>query len=355
MKGVNKFMNKKVIPVTSPNNFIAYKPFDASRISILLAQETLCKEIYENFLYFRIEKKVNNKEINLDCHFNEEFSSIGVKKIPTDVIKDLNIEFIKFCKISLERDFYIFLPIETSEITNYINYKKKLIPHHIFIYGYNDDKKVFYCSEFFSFSEAPYSSQIVTYQEMEAAYYKLQSLQKSNVMDNEWAQWMKDIQLLHSFTEYIDKFDIKRLIIGLQNYLDGNDCSGNKNYIKDVYYGFAIYDLVAEYIKEKLISYQKNFDIRCFTLIFYRFHYMKLQTIFIKENYVVYGSDIQFFIDSYSDIEKEAYIMLNLIIKFTISEKKDILIRVCDLMERIKRNDLVVTRSYIECLKSIKS
>lgn len=32
-------MNKKVMQVKSPNSFIAYKPFNASRISILLAKE----------------------------------------------------------------------------------------------------------------------------------------------------------------------------------------------------------------------------------------------------------------------------------------------------------------------------
>lgn len=34
-----KFMNKKVMQVKSPNSFIAYKLFNASRISILLAKE----------------------------------------------------------------------------------------------------------------------------------------------------------------------------------------------------------------------------------------------------------------------------------------------------------------------------
>lgn len=346
-------MDKKVLPVAEPNNFIAYKPFDASRIAILLAQESLCKEIYENFLHFRIEKKVINGNINLDCHFNEEFSSIGVKKVPTDIIKDLNIDFITFCKVSIERNFYIFLPIDTSEITNYLNYKKDLIPHHIFIYGYDDEKNVFYCAEFFSFSNSPYSFQTVTYQEMEAAYLKLQSILKSNTMNNEWAQWMKDIQLLKSFTEYVDKFNVKRLIIGLQNYLNENDCAGNKNYIKDVYYGSAIYELVLEYINDNLINNQKDFDIRCFALIFYRFHYMKLQTVFIKENYCLSSKYIQYFINRYLKLEKEAQVILSLTIKFRISGEKNLLYKVSALIKKIKKNDLYITKEYIECLKTI--
>ena len=53
-------MTEKILPVKLPNDVIAYKPFDASRLSILLAQEPVCKEMYENFLHFRIEKKENN-------------------------------------------------------------------------------------------------------------------------------------------------------------------------------------------------------------------------------------------------------------------------------------------------------
>lgn len=346
-------MNKKILPVACPKDFMAYKPFDASRIAILLAQERLCKEIYEKFLHFRIEKKINVVNIELDCHFNEEFSSIGIKKIPTDLIKDLNIDFITFCKNSLRRDFYVFLPIETSEISNYINYKKKLIPHHIFIYGYNDDKEVFYCSEFFSFSELPYSFQMVSYQEMEAAYYKLQNMLKNNEMEYESEEWLKDIQLLHSFTDYVDKFNINRVINGLQNYLNEKDYSGNKNYIKDVYYGFAIYDLVVEYVNENLIrnsNASNDFDIRCFVLIFYRFHYMKLQTVFIKENYTIYNNDKQLFTDKYSRIEEEALRMLNLTIKYKISGEKNILVKVINYLEKIKKSDLVVTRKYIDYL-----
>lgn len=341
------------MPVVSPNDFIAYKPFDASRISILLAQEILCKEIYENFLHFRIEKKVTNGSIELDCHFNEEFSSIGVKKVPIDIIKDLNINFITFCKTTLDRDFYIFLPIETSEIKNYVNYKQKAIPHHIFIYGYDDEKEIFYCSEFFSFSI--YSSETVSYQDMEAAYYKLQSLQDDKAMANAELQWMKDIQLLHSFTEYVDKFNINRIIVGLQNFLNENDCYGNKNYIKDVFYGFAIYDLTAEYIDNILIIGKEHLDLRCFALIYDRFHYMKLQTMFIKENCSEINKDIQLFIDTYLKMEKDAHIMLNLFIKFRINKNKKIVTKVLDLLEKLKKNDLIVTTNYIEYLKSIVS
>ncbi len=346
-------MKIKELPFKLPNKFIAYKPFDASRISILLAQESLCKEIYENFLHFRIEKEIEKENIKLDCHFNEEFSSIGVKKVPIDIITDLGIDFITFCRTAIEKDFYIFLPIETFEVSNYINYKKKYRPHHIFIYGYNNEKEVFYCSEFFSFDKGIYSSETVTYREMEEAYYKLQTELESKVMLNEWAQWMKDIQLLHSFREYNDKFNIKRLILGLQNFLEENDCYGNKNYIKDVFYGFAIYDLIIEYINNILKSSKSNFDIKSLSLIFYRFRYMKLQAQFIQENYSKYNQSIQSIIDSYWEMEEKSYNALKLAIKFSISHEKNILNKVINLIEELKKNDYIVTINYIECLKNI--
>ena len=135
-------MRKKILPIENPNKFFAYKPFDASRIAILLTQNPTCKELYENFIHYRIEKSYVQGEMVLDCHFSEEFSSIGVKKIPIDLLLDLSSDFISFCKISIDRDFYLFIPIECSEISNYSVYKAKKIPHHIFVYGYDDEQQL---------------------------------------------------------------------------------------------------------------------------------------------------------------------------------------------------------------------
>ena len=71
-------MRRKTLPVENPNQFFAYKPFDASRIAILLTQNPMCKELYENFIHYRIEKINSQGYMQLDCHFNEEFSSFGV-------------------------------------------------------------------------------------------------------------------------------------------------------------------------------------------------------------------------------------------------------------------------------------
>ena len=277
-------MGKKNLPVEDPNDFFAYKPFDASRIAILLTQTPICKELYENFIHYRIEKKYIQGEIVLDCHFNEEFSSIGVKKMPIDLLLEIPIDFIEFCKISIDKNFYLFIPIECSEISNYCAYKKEKIPHHIFVYGYDDEQQTFSCAEFFSFSNKRYSFELVTYGEMEAAFLDLQNQITSEAMKKENSQWKKDIQLLYSYVEFKDKFTIQRIHRALYYYLDGRDCFGNKDYLKDVYYGIAIYDLVKEYINQILKKHYHFFDIRCFTLIYFHFRYLRLQAEFIMQS-----------------------------------------------------------------------
>jgi len=77
---------------------------------------------------------------------------------------------------------------------------------------------------------------------------------------------------------------------------------------------------------------------------------MKLQTVFIKENYTIYNNDKQLFTDKYSRIEEEALRMLNLTIKYKISGEKNILVKVINYLEKIKKSDLVVTRKYIDYL-----
>lgn len=341
-------MRKKNLPVENPNEFFAYKPFDASRIAILLTQNPICKELYENFIHYRIEKKNVQGNMELDCHFNEEFSSIGVKKMPIDFLLDFSIDFIEFCKMSIERNFYLFIPIECSEISNYSVYKKETYPHHIFVYGYDDEQQVFLCSEFFSFSKKRYSFEAVSYLEMEKAFLDLQNQTTLEMMNKEQFQWLKDIQLLHSFVDYKDKFTIQRVQSGLQFYLDKRDCCGNKDYLKDVYYGIAIYDLLEEYINEILKKDYELFDTRCFTLIFFHFRYLRLQAEFIKQNYDFNMEDE--FINKFLELEKYANILLNVAIKYQITRKKAILQDMIKKIKELKEGDIDILTQYIKYL-----
>ncbi|MBD5534779.1 MAG: hypothetical protein HDQ99_03785 [Lachnospiraceae bacterium] len=344
---------KKKLPVKDPNTFISYKPFDTSRIAMLLAQEKTCKELYENFIHYRIEKVGDEDKMELDCHFNEEFSSIGIKKIPIDLLLGMKINFIEFCKESIDRNFYLFIPIETSEISNYSVYKKKKVPHHIFVYGYDDEKQVFECSEFFSFSDQGYSFESVSYKEMENAFMDLQNQTKPEMMNNEHLQWLKDIQLLHSFTEYKDKFTVQRVQIGLQNYLNERDCFGNKDYLKDVYYGYAIYDLLKEYVEQIIEKDREVFDIRSFYLIYLHFRYLRLQAEFLNDNYDKEKHGLVPFIEKFFELEQTSYKLTSLALKYGITRKKSILVRVSKLILDLKEEDEKVLESYIDYLESI--
>lgn len=343
-------MRKKPLPVANPNEFFAYKPFDASRIAILLTQSPICKELYENFIHYRIEKNKIQGNMVLDCHFNEEFSSIGVKKIPTDLLLDLSIDFVEFCKMSIDRNFYLFIPIECSEISNYSVYKRKKVPHHIFVYGYDDAQQIFLCSEFFSFSKKRYSFEAVPYQEMKAAFLDLQNQTTPEMMDKEPFQWLKEIQLLYSFTDYKDKFTIQRVQSGLRFYLDERDCYGNKGYLKDVYYGIAIFDLLEEYINGILNEDYKSFDTRCFTLIFFHFRYLRLQAEFIKQNYDYNTEKQDEFINKFLNLEKKANNLLNVALKYQITHEKTILPRIIKNLKELKEGDIDILTQYINYL-----
>ncbi len=343
----------KVLPVKRPNEFIAYKPFDASRVEVLLAQETICKELYENFIHFRVEKSTKNDIVQLDCHFNEEFASLGVKKVPIDVLMDLHINFIDFCKTSIDREFYLFIPITTNKVSKYTVYGSDHVPHHIFVYGYDDAKQVFLCSGFFDFSNAPYRFEEVSYQELEDAFTDLQRHVSKDMMKNEWGQWLKDIQLLHSFTEYTDKFTIERVRNGLSNYLNERDCYGNKGYIKDVYYGFAIYDLTIQYLDSVKGSNEEYFDVRCFALLYFHFHYLRLQTQFIKEYYHDTRNEIQTFMKIFENMEQRMDRLKKQALKYDFSRRESILEQLKGELYEVKQEEASVLKAYIKCLGNI--
>ncbi len=187
--------------------------------------------------------------------------------------------------------------------------------------------------------------------EMEEAFLDLQNQTTPEMMNKEQFQWLKDIQLLKSFADYKDKFTIQRVQSGLRFYLDGRDCYGNKGYLKDVYYGIAIYNLLEEYINEILKENYELFDIRCFTLIFFHFRYLRLQAEFIKQNYDIEKQDV--FIKKFLDLEKCANILLNVAIKYQITRKKAILQNIIKKIKEMKEGDINILTQYINYLEHL--
>ena len=187
---------------------------------------------------------------------------------------------------------------------------------------------------------------------MEAAFLDLQNQITSEAMKKENSQWKKDIQLLYSYVEFKDKFTIQRIHRALYYYLDGRDCFGNKDYLKDVYYGIAIYDLVKEYINQILKKHYHFFDIRCFTLIYFHFRYLRLQAEFIMQNYNAVKENE--FISKFLELEKYARDLLNIAIKYRISRKKEILQKIVIMLMNLKEEDIKILTQYTDYLKVLK-
>ena len=93
------------------------------------------------------------------------------------------------------------------------------------------------------------------------------------------------------------------------------------------------------------------FDIRCFTLIFFHFRYLRLQAEFIKQNYDIEKQDV--FIKKFLDLEKCANILLNVAIKYQITRKKAILQNIIKKIKEMKEGDINILTQYINYLEHL--
>ena len=96
--------------------------------------------LYNNFIQLSVTKLFRfayQKQMYYDCPYITRYSipDYLVRKIPEFIIQ------------SIQMNQYLFFLIDRFYISSYSEYQRQHLVHEIFVYGYDDEKKVFYTSD----------------------------------------------------------------------------------------------------------------------------------------------------------------------------------------------------------------
>lgn len=134
----------KVLPFSIP--IINHIPADASRLSILAAQNQVLPIIHNFMNNFAFSIKTNEEKYILDTQFFLNINEIEHKLIPKVVITDI----VSLLWNSLQNNYYINICFDSCKLPSYKFYDiNKVFPHQMCIYGMDFEKKICYCADFF--------------------------------------------------------------------------------------------------------------------------------------------------------------------------------------------------------------
>ncbi|MBD8499591.1 hypothetical protein [Paenibacillus arenosi] len=213
-------------------------------------------------------------------------------------------------------------------------------PHEIFIYGYDQHKKIFFIADFLQNRKYQYDS--VSFRALHAAY--------SHVQEED--DYLESIFLYKRKVEARYDFDLVHVQNGLREYLDGTNCSNKfRMYIppkeEGWIYGTNIYQKLKEYTESLTVNHGWG-DVRLFHVLYDHKKAMSMRLEYMQQNKYVADSEMMHYMKISSEIEHQAVLIRSLILKFNVTGSHAMLERIIGKLDLIHKME----RNYLEALYS---
>lgn len=230
-------IESKILPVSVPA--IAYMPWEASTLAVAMGNENIKLFIYNNYIQLGL-RWINDYHTGIpipNLYFLDTPKGITIRSVPYPVYFINCDDFIKNIKSLIDKEYYIYLNIDTYYIKSYSNYHNIFFLHQLLIYGY--DCSGFYIADFFS--QGKYSFGYCTFEELNNAF-------NSALKDLSVKSWDDDLILFKVVEENID-LDIYCMINNIRCFLDSRNFSNyTENQLYD-FYGIKIFEQIDKYLQ----------------------------------------------------------------------------------------------------------
>lgn len=356
---------------------VVYPPIDAfphhgAVFSMLFAREECKPWIYNNYIQTFSIKDMYGQKVRsgtVDFFFNQygdwkyyELKAnpwIRTKVVPMDLFDTYKIDIIQFLKKYIDQSNYCFFPIDRYYIPAYKHcYRKRHIDHDIFIYGYDDRKKLFYMSDNTAYK---YEQTTVKYEELSNSFYSIIKLfhrhekkffysEKSIML----LKVMKNTEVNGKNPTYIkETYDINssKILNDTKEYLL-KDNYGEKYRRSEYYvYGIDCYDELEKFVCQYNI---KNIDFRGFYSFLQHKKLMLLRMEYLNVNY-----NLSEQISEYRKLVNIFNIVISLILRYnTKSENRvkdhNILETIKNYLRQCKESEITILNSFIQIVGNHK-
>ena len=149
-------IGRKLLPIVYPpiNAF----PHHGALFSMLFAQEDCLPYVYNNFIQIYSLKNLHENTARsgtVDFFYNPygDWRYFHLKAnpwirpslIPYHYLTLFSINVVEFVKHAIDSNMYVFIDIDEYDIAAYYeSFRKFHFPHEMFIYGYDDDSRIFF-------------------------------------------------------------------------------------------------------------------------------------------------------------------------------------------------------------------
>jgi hypothetical protein len=333
------FMKKKILPLGTPlaKCFL----YDADPLSILSVKDYYLPWFYCNYIHmclnpnyffpdsvhlynyrpglsyqFRAKRPNHDflKTYGLCLEFFPYYQALSnpfldYEFLSWEIFNKMGIDIVPYVIKHIQCEYYFFGYVDEYYINDRVCYHKYHNPHDLFIYGYDDQKQIFYTMGYNS--SGFYSSQEVSYADFSKAF-------AHNKQNKYLFYWTDKIHFLHRNDDSIYEMDSDFIFASLKSYMLGenvSDChKASCNSIPKIY-DFDIYDKLIEYMPLSKTCYK---DLRIPNLLYEHKKIMRMRFEYMLNNVELPGevkTQLTEAINQYAQMEKITLKIQSLMIK----------------------------------------
>jgi uncharacterized protein (UPF0297 family) len=340
----NKTIEKK-LPIKYP--IITTYTQHAHLLAILICFESTYDWIFSNYIQLYINKDYKHNwgdfyfPLPYELRPSDTCKWVLSKKVGKDMVSAKWKSILDFVIDAIDSGNYVHTMINYFYVPFGPRFNNQHLHHDILIHGYNLESKIFYVSDFFDMGK--YSFEELSFADFEKAY------SSNNLTTNQ--DYLNGLIYMYSIKEECDyTFNINNIINPLKAYLNKSVPeywsmfnSDNRDHIV---FGNEIYDTLINYITESSNNPSSYIDYRPFYLLYDHKKMMLLRMKYLNEK----GYFTEHFtsnINKFTELEEQSRVVINQVVKYSISKKNEIISKIVSNLNQIKRMEEDVLGQYI--------
>ncbi|WP_253735909.1 hypothetical protein [Paenibacillus sp. FJAT-26967] len=331
--------SSKQLPVSTPplKGFLRW----AYTLSITSSYSQTLPWYYSNFIQLSCTKRFLEDGIQcfVDFHrgqpnelnFNNPF--LITCCVNYSILSNLSLDsLIEFFVHQIRNEYYCIVFLDESRLSVSASFEQEPFPHHLFLYGYDTDERVFHASMFDK--TGVYRNLTITFDEFRNAIQSMRTLLENNETGDHHTY-------LYQFKDGIYKFDHTAVKDQLKDYLNSENHINRINFNgQNLVYGLEIYDylkLYYEAVRDGNPSLVWQNDIRHLHVLWEHKMVMSERISYMIGNGII-GQD-EILVDGYKKLTHQAMLLRDHYIRHSMRPDASIFDRVSGKLQEFKEQE----------------
>jgi hypothetical protein len=344
----------KELPIKQP--ILASYPFHAHLHTILSSVEESLPWIYSNYIQLVTYDIYNTSRPWFDYYILDmpnSFNYCPWLKRDSIIYNDSLFLFGKniseFTIELIRSDYYVIIGLDDFYIHSHPSYNKKHFLHEYLFSGYDLNNSTFIFSG--NLENYKYTSSKMNFSTLEQAF----NGNNRGVLDEPAIIRIRLIKIDKKDNDFV--FQLPIVINLLEDYLLSKDTSERYKYLetsnlfKGKYYGLQTYGCLIEYLQS--LRKDDYLDIRPFYIIWEHKKLMLKRIQFLYSQKYLHGTNEIY--DQYCNVVKSSNILLNLALKYNISKKFEIILKLVTLIKSLITSEVDILNTLLEKISDNKA